>query len=77
MNGNDTNARLRQSADHTQVVQELVGNYALAKGVESGLERARDALARQLSEARAETHEAWRALDRAVAAESSSEWEAE
>jgi hypothetical protein len=63
--------------DHNLAVRGALGSYALAMGIESGLEQARDAIMRLLGEARAQTHETWKLLDAALAAEAASRVEAE
>ncbi len=77
MNGNEARSPERWPGDHSPAIREAVGTYALAKGIEDGLDRARDATMRLLGEARAETHEAWRMLDAAVAEEAASDVEAQ
>jgi hypothetical protein len=64
-------------SDHNLAVRGALGSYALAMGTESGLEQARDATMRLLGEARAQTHETWKLLDAALAAEAASHVEAE
>jgi hypothetical protein len=64
-------------SDHNLAVRGALGSYALAMGTESGLEQARDAIIRLLGDARAETHEAWRTLDAALAVEAASNAEAQ
>jgi hypothetical protein len=63
--------------DHNLAIREALGSYALAKGMEAGLDQARDAIMRLLGDARAQTHEAWRMLDAALAHEAASVGEAE
>jgi hypothetical protein len=60
-------------SDHNLAVREALGRYALAMGIEGGLDQARDAIMRLLGEARAETHEAWTVLDGALAEEAASD----
>ena len=50
---------------------------AFAQGIEAGLDQARDAIMRLLGEARAETHEAWRMRNAALAEEASPTAEAQ
>jgi hypothetical protein len=52
--------------DHGPDVIEALGRYALAKGIEDGLQKAMNAVVRQLAEARLETHEAWAGLREAL-----------
>jgi hypothetical protein len=77
MNGTEGTGRERRTGDHNLAIREALGSYALAKGIEGGLDRARDAIVRLLGEARAETHEAWRMLDAALAEEASPRGEAQ
>jgi hypothetical protein len=77
MNGNDGAGREHQIGDHSIAIREAVGSYALAKGIEAGLDQARDAIMRLLGEARAEMHEAWTTLDAALAEEAASDAEVE
>jgi hypothetical protein len=77
MNGNEATSRERRAGDHSLASREALGSYALAKGIEGGLDRARDAIMRLLGEARAETHEAWKMLDAALAEEASPTTEAQ
>jgi hypothetical protein len=77
MNGNEGTSRERRTGEHSLAIRGALGSYALAMGTESGLEQARDAIMRLLGEARAETHEAWRMLDAALAEEATSDAEAQ
>jgi hypothetical protein len=77
MNRNEATGREHQTDEHSLAIRGALGSYALAMGTESGLEQARDAIMRLLGEARAETHEAWRMLDAALAVEAASDAEAQ
>lgn len=77
MNRNEAPSPQRRTSNYSLAIREAVGSYALAKGIEDGLDRARDAIMRLLGEARAETHEAWRMLDAALAEEASPTAEAQ
>jgi transposase len=77
MNRNEATGREHQTGEHSLAIRGALGSYALAMGTETGLEQARDAIIRLLGEARAETHEAWRMLDAALAAEASPSVEAQ
>jgi hypothetical protein len=77
MNGNEALSPEPRTGDHGLAVREALGSYALAKGIEGGLDQARDAVMRLLGEARAETHETWRMLDAALAEEASATAEAQ
>lgn len=75
MNGNEATGQERLTDAHVQAVREALGSYASAKGIEDGLERARDAIVRQLADARGETYDAWTALTGALDEEASAEGE--
>jgi hypothetical protein len=77
MNAIEATGPADQTGDHSPAIREAAGSYALAKGIEGGLDRARDAIMRLLGEARAETHEAWRMLDAVLAEEASPTGEAQ
>ncbi len=63
MNGNEGIDLERLTGGHNLAFREALGTYARAKGIELGIERAWDAVVRQLAEARAETFEAWKTLN--------------
>jgi len=77
MNGNEATGREHLTGEHGQAVREVLAGYAIAKGIEDGLEPARDAIVRQLADARRETYEAWRMLNGALAEEASPNAEVE
>lgn len=77
MNGKDGAGREDQIRDRSLGMSEAVGRYAFAQGIEAGLDSARDAIMRLLGEARAETHEAWKMRNAALAEEASPTAEAQ
>jgi hypothetical protein len=65
------------SGQRCLAVREALGSYALAEGIVDGLERGRDAILRQLGQARAASFDAWRLLNDALAEEAASRAEVE
>jgi len=55
--------------DHSPDVIEALAWYGVARGTEQGLEKAMHSIVRQLADARLRTHEAWEAVQQALAEE--------
>lgn len=59
MSAYDATAVAGVSGDHGPDVISALSRYALARGIEQGLEQAMHSAVRQLADARLETREAW------------------